>query len=903
MLRVVPLAIVVLVALVALSACPEPVHHVGEGEGEGAAGGEGEGEGHAGEGEGEGEGKGGEGEGEGEGLGCFFQCSTPACENAPECAEDCGNFIDDNFDGLLDCRDDPRCFGTPACASGPTPVGGPCTKPSDCTASNNEPECFHTSPVDGAAYANGSCSAFCTSDADCGGVPGFCLQVTDPTFFGGTTGVCMKGCSVDADCGDATLICGLPSGAAAGTPSFCVPAPVCGNGKLETREQCDDGNTVDGDGCSSTCTIEACNDVQALPALQLGANSGDTSTSTSKVFQGSCFTDANEGGATPEVTSIFQPDAPGRLFAKVHAVNADGSPNANAGVNFALYAQATCGDRASELACTNEGSAATPSDGPSLVANVNDAANPVVVVVDSPVSGAGPYVLDVAYHDALCGNGVREGGEACDGADFGATTCAQNSAGTFGPLTCSATCDAIDFSGCVTVDAGNREVEPNDTPPSQVNVYADPFFGSFQTINDTDCVSFTATAGSTMSTFFEDTVGGSACNAGFFAGLTAALSLRDATNNILVQQIGCNTPVVATAPTDGTYFACLANFGVTGVDYHLVVDVEAPVCGDGVAEGNEPCDVFDVKTPFCTASNPATFGPATTCLDDCTLDTSACAPIEGINETEPNNDPSSANGFVAPFIGTIDPLGDVDCVSIDANAGDHIAAEVQDLGDGACSGGAIDSVLDFFDASGIDVLTVDDGGAGKCSKGSLEAPVSGTYAVCVSAKGNATRFGYALAVDVLPPGCANGAFSECSLGTSGCSPTCQIQECATPLAAQLGDNNGNVVAGGSNLLASDPNGACLGAGDNSPEQVWSYVPDIDATLTVSITASAAEASSFMVYARTACASHVDVSCSNGLATPPSTISIAVKAGETVFLVVDTSTSVSNGAYTMTLSQQ
>ena len=32
--------------------------------------------------------------------------------------------------------------------------------------------------------------------------------------------------------------------------------PVCGNGVLEIGEQCDDGNTVSGDGCSSTCKVE-----------------------------------------------------------------------------------------------------------------------------------------------------------------------------------------------------------------------------------------------------------------------------------------------------------------------------------------------------------------------------------------------------------------------------------------------------------------------------------------------------------------------------------------------------------------------------------------------------------------------------------------------------------------------
>lgn len=34
------------------------------------------------------------------------------------------------------------------------------------------------------------------------------------------------------------------------------PGAVCGNGLLEGVEQCDDGNMVNGDGCSATCTIE-----------------------------------------------------------------------------------------------------------------------------------------------------------------------------------------------------------------------------------------------------------------------------------------------------------------------------------------------------------------------------------------------------------------------------------------------------------------------------------------------------------------------------------------------------------------------------------------------------------------------------------------------------------------------
>lgn len=36
--------------------------------------------------------------------------------------------------------------------------------------------------------------------------------------------------------------------------------PTCGNGNVETGEECDDGNAVDTDNCLTTCTTPKCND-------------------------------------------------------------------------------------------------------------------------------------------------------------------------------------------------------------------------------------------------------------------------------------------------------------------------------------------------------------------------------------------------------------------------------------------------------------------------------------------------------------------------------------------------------------------------------------------------------------------------------------------------------------------
>lgn len=43
---------------------------------------------------------------------------------------------------------------------------------------------------------------------------------------------------------------------------------LCGNGKVEGAETCDDGNTLDGDGCSSRCKTESGWDCKSYSPLE-----------------------------------------------------------------------------------------------------------------------------------------------------------------------------------------------------------------------------------------------------------------------------------------------------------------------------------------------------------------------------------------------------------------------------------------------------------------------------------------------------------------------------------------------------------------------------------------------------------------------------------------------------------
>ncbi len=181
---------------------------------------------------------------------------TPTCDNGVvEAGETC--------DPISSCPT--ACNDGDSCTTD-TLVGDP----SQCTA-----ECT-TQAITTCANGDGCCLSICNAntDDDCSAVcgndevePG---ETCDPVSSCPTS--CNDGdvCTVDTLSGDPSLCtssCSYPPLATCVDDDTCCPSncnantdndcsPVCGNGEVESGEQCDDGGTTPGDGCDANCQYE-----------------------------------------------------------------------------------------------------------------------------------------------------------------------------------------------------------------------------------------------------------------------------------------------------------------------------------------------------------------------------------------------------------------------------------------------------------------------------------------------------------------------------------------------------------------------------------------------------------------------------------------------------------------------
>lgn len=204
-----------------------------------------------------------------------------------------------------------------------------------------------------------------------------------------------------------------------GTGMYCTGEctnNVCGDGYVGPGESCDDGNPVDDDLCTTACGPTSCGDGTVQEPEQ-----------------------CDEGGANAETGSCLPScvlPTCGDLFVQTGVETCDGT----------TIGESTCesqGYQGGVLLCA----------------------------------------ADCASFDAsncyLCGNGVIEVGETCDGDAFGAVTCQDYAPGgttaSGGALVCDAACATIDATACTycgdAVIGGTEACEPGDLGGATCSTY------------------------------------------------------------------------------------------------------------------------------------------------------------------------------------------------------------------------------------------------------------------------------------------------------------------------------------------------------------------------------------------------------------------------------------------------
>ncbi|MBI4819989.1 MAG: DUF4215 domain-containing protein [Deltaproteobacteria bacterium] len=166
-----------------------------------------------------------------------------------------------------------------------------------------------------------------------------------------------------------------------GCSSTCQFEQTCGNGAIEGTETCDDGNTTSGDGCSDTCQVElVCPDVDLGSAVGPSVASGSNGGHVSQFNPSAGCSTPNDGADV-----VFQWTAPAAGSYTIDSVGSD--------YDTVVYVlDAVCGG--TELVCDDDG-------GPGLQSTVTvslGASQTVSIVMDAFGSAIGNYVLNIAQN-------------------------------------------------------------------------------------------------------------------------------------------------------------------------------------------------------------------------------------------------------------------------------------------------------------------------------------------------------------------------------------------------------------------------------------------------------------------------------------------------------------------------
>jgi len=252
--------------------------------------------------------------------------------------------------------------------------------------------------------------------------------------------------------GGAVLEMKTPSSSAANvTVELFVPSPTCGNGTIEGgAEQCDDGNTVDGDGCDRYCILEVCGN----GFVQVGEQCDDGNVDNTDMCLNTCRNASC--GDTFLHTGVEQCDDGG-------IVNGDGCDSA-------CYLE-VCGNGRVQVG--------EPCDDGNL-AN-GDGCTSTCSVEPGYVCSGSPSCC------AVCGDNVKQCAEQCDDGKecFNHTLCTTNADCLFiGDFLCT-TRSNDGCSATCTTEGGGGAPPPEEIIITQITAYPEQRSGASGTNYDT----------------------------------------------------------------------------------------------------------------------------------------------------------------------------------------------------------------------------------------------------------------------------------------------------------------------------------------------------------------------------------------------------------------------------------
>jgi len=548
-----------------------------------------------------------------EDLDGLYDCGDEDCAGVAPCDGEgevvCDDVADQDSDNFFDCEDPDGCQQLAICAPGQTPTGGPCAAPSDCQATGKDPFCIQAERFEG--WREGYCSEFCNLVADdCAG-DASCLDTGLPSG----NGLCLDGCESPTDCRTgygcqefgARKLCfpgaeicdnGIDddnNGVADCEDAPCVPAAVCaqcGDAVVSEGEQCDDGNQQGGDGCTALCLLE-----------------------------GEAETEPNEHCS--QASGLFMPDVvlTGTMGSSDHYDGYAISVPAVADLRIELFTTLSC-----EVILTFAGQVCedyvidTCTELSAITNPSLRGMTPGIYYLWTHWAGGGedptPYSIRISY-DAICGDGVVEGSEQCDGSADCTPACKFKTTCGDAVVEGDEQCDDGNLSngdGCTwsCLFETKPESEPNDSCLSSDGPWMPPFLasGSLDPVGEVDYYSIFLTNPADLHIQTFGAGGPGTCDGDtviqlFSQDLNCSMPLAynddigNDTNVAYCSIIDASQyPEVHDLPAPKLYFVSVSAFpGQSVPSYTLLVTQNT--CGDGQKGGLEECDGTANCTPDC----------------------------------------------------------------------------------------------------------------------------------------------------------------------------------------------------------------------------------------------------------------------------------------------------------------